>query len=70
MAVSLDSYSYFVSFKFLLLAMCQHIRANENKQKCNIARCLLISGNRATLPQCGKKDVFPCGLRSRSVKRK
>jgi len=35
---------------------------------CHITRCHLTSGNRPTLPQCGKEDVVPCGLHSRDVK--
>jgi len=42
---------------------------NGNKHNCHITKCRLISANRPTLPQCGKEDVVPCGLRSRDIKR-
>jgi len=42
---------------------------NGNKQNCNIARCRLTSGNRATLPKCSKEGIVFFGLRSCDVKR-
>jgi len=43
-------------------------RANGNKQNCHITRCSLTSGNRPTVPQCGKEGIVPFGWHSRDVK--
>jgi len=38
-----------------------------NKNGIYIISCRLTSGNRPTLPRCGREDVVTCGLRSRDV---